>query len=536
MKPPYNEEYEKFLLASILKGNLSPDTVEPDNFYSPRHQAIIRGMKNLLRKGEPIEVLSLSHELKSENIPVSELCALEDEHGFLGKTDYYLQEVKAAASVRKLQGILEQPEDPARTILDARKILEEPPTSSKWNILTPAEVLNFEKPRQLIEPFLYADTVNLLVGPAGKGKSLVTLSLLRSLVTGHHLWGRFRVVSPGPVILFDEETPRPFLADRYTKIGIGPDLPLSIIHFQGVQVDRPDHIEMILREVHKSKPVLVAFDSLIRFHRQPENDTTSMSRVMDAFRRIANVGTTVWILHHHKKGDAPIDQKARGATDIVAGVDIEFALTEKDGILTLASAKTRVEPFGPIRLRLEINGDQIRVVYQGTENESLQEEVEDVLRDHPRQMVSEIIESLSKRKVEVGVNKVRNILKDPHGRITATKEKTGKTYRVLYSLNGNEDAASGTTFYALPLSKERVKPLSVNPTLHGGSEISEVGREALTPDSQDFADAPRDKKEGDRKAINRSINASRAGVQNEGGAVKRKSDEYEVLPDGQITY
>jgi hypothetical protein len=260
-----------------------------------------------------------------------------------------------------------------------------------------------------------------------------------------------------------------------------------------------------------------------------------MSRVMGAFRRIANEGVTVWIIHHHRKGDGPLDQKARGSGDIVGGVDTEFSITEKDGILSFSSVKTRMEPFGPVQLKLIIDKDQMKVVYQGTEEETLMGEVKEILQDQDRLTISEILEAFRDRKLDIGINKLRKILKSSNNGIGGMKEKTGKVYRTVYFLNETQMAALGT-LHGLPPINRGVDPLSVNPTLYGGVEKTDQGREALNLDSQGIADAPRVENEGDREAIEREVYALRVGVKNEEGPVKRKNEDFEVLPDGQITY
>ena len=359
-------------------------------------------------------------------------------------------------------------------------------------------------------------------GPAGKGKSIVTLSICKPILIGGLVWGRFRVTKPGPVLLIDEETPRPFLRDRFEKMGIGKDLPLYILHFQGIQIDRSIYLEALIQKIREIKPVFVVFDSLIRFHSQNENEAGAMSRVMGAFRRIANEGVTVWIIHHHRKGDGPLDQKSRGSGDIVGGVDTEFSITEKDGILTFSSIKTRVEPFGPIQLKLIIDKDQMKVVYQGTEEETLIGEVKEILQDQDRLTISQILEALQERKIEIGINKLRSVMKGScNNGITGLKEKTGKVYRTVYSLNEFQCAALAT-LHGLPPINRGVDPLSVNPTLYGGVEKIDQGRKVLTLDSQGIADASRVENEGGRGAIDREVYASRVGVKNEEGAVKRK--------------
>jgi len=61
-----------------------------------------------------------------------------------------------------------------------------------------------------------------------------------------------------------------------------------------------------MEKVEQVKPTLVVIDSLIRVHRLKEDDAVAMSLVVGRLRKIANSGTTVLTIHHHKKGEGPL--------------------------------------------------------------------------------------------------------------------------------------------------------------------------------------------------------------------------------------
>jgi RecA-family ATPase len=446
----------------------------------------------------------------------------------------YIGQVKELSTRRKIQGILAEIEDPSiefsEIVSKTRGLLDgsQTKTSLDLKIITPKDVRLYEETTPLVEPFIYRGTVNLFSGPSGKGKSIVTLSMAKSILTGCHTWGKFQVVTPGRVLLIDEETPKPFLKDRFEKMGIGENLPLYILHFQGIQIDRSNYVESLLEKIREIKPTFIIFDSLIRFHSQNENEAGPMSKVMGAFRKIANEGVTVWIIHHHRKGDGPLDQKARGSSDIIGGVDTEFSITEKNGILNFSSVKTRVESFGPIHLKLEINDEEIKVVYQGTEEEELYVEIKEILGDQERLTVSEILEALSERKIETGIYKLRKVLKEANQQgITAQKEKHGKTYRTVYSLK--ESTINDDALRFPPIGGE--SSISVHSTLNGDDENIDHVNKALIPDNQHFPDAFDTKKEGDQKRDKRSINAFEGGTENEVGAKSVKKGSREALEE-----
>lgn len=68
--PPQNIDSEKALLGAIM---LKPDVlheiseiISSDSFYAEKHHLIFNGMMELFRKGEPIDMLSLSNQLKEK--------------------------------------------------------------------------------------------------------------------------------------------------------------------------------------------------------------------------------------------------------------------------------------------------------------------------------------------------------------------------------------------------------------------------------------------------------------------------------------
>lgn len=135
------------------------------------------------------------------------------------------------------------------------------------SLTTLGDVFRYEEPRYLIDPLLIEGSVNLLSGPGGKGKSLVSLSIAKSILTGKALWGKYPVKVKGPVLIVDEETPKSFLRDRVERMGFNNDLPLWFLHFQDLRLDNEVMFKELLSCMIYVSPVFVIFDSLIRLHR-----------------------------------------------------------------------------------------------------------------------------------------------------------------------------------------------------------------------------------------------------------------------------
>jgi hypothetical protein len=177
---------------------------------------------------------------------------------------------------------------------------------------------------------------------------------------------------------------------------------------------------------------LVVIDSLVRVHGQKEDDAMQMSQVVARLKKIANSGTGVLVIHHHKKGEGPLNQKLRGSSDIPGGVDIEYALIRKEEYLEFSSVKTRTQPLEPIRLKMEISKKEIRVAYAGTEAEQILGEVQEILKE-TEAGVTKIHKDLRERGIEIGEDKLRGILKAAAGKELI--ERSGAKGKKLYSSN-----------------------------------------------------------------------------------------------------
>jgi hypothetical protein len=302
-------------------------------------------------------------------------------------------------------------------------------------VSTLEDVFAYPDPTYLIDPILVEGTVSVLGAYTGTGKSLLSLSIIKSILTQDLLWGRFPVLKSGPVLLIDEETPKGFLKERIEKMGFSPEMPLFFLHFQDVRLDEEAYFEALLEKVEEVHPLLIVIDSLIRVHRQKEDDAASMSRVIGRLRKIANAGTTVLVIHHHRKGEGPIQQKLRGSSDIPGGVDIEYALVKKEDYLLFYSVKTRTQPLEPIKLRIEVTEEEIEWEYAGTEEEDALEIIVDILGDGRPWGVNEIWEELKRRECEIGINRLRKALAEASGKeIVGEKVKEGRTRKWVYRL------------------------------------------------------------------------------------------------------
>ncbi len=304
-----------------------------------------------------------------------------------------------------------------------------------YRLTTLDEVFEYPEPTYLIDPILMEGSVSVLGAYTGTGKSIAALSIMKSILTGEALWGKYHAAKTGPILLIDEETPQSFLRERATKMGFSPGLPFYLLHFQDVRLDKDDFFNALMERVEEVRPVLVVIDSLIRVHRMKEDDAVAMSLVVGRLRKIANSGTTLLVIHHHRKGEGPLNQKLRGSSDIPGGVDIEYALLPTGDYLVFKSVKTRTQPLIPIKLKMEANDEHISLTYQGIEvgeEQEILEEVINILEENGEQGVEVIFKTLKERGLRVGINRLREILKSANGK--ELLEERGPKGKRLYKV------------------------------------------------------------------------------------------------------
>lgn len=261
----------------------------------------------------------------------------------------------------------------------------------------------------LIEDILFDRTFSILGGYTGYGKSLLALAIAQSIAEGSPLFGRYNVNRQGKVLIVDEENSHSDLKDRILRMGINEKLPIYFLSFQGVQLDDKTSFNRLFETIIKLQPVLVIFDSLVRFHGKNENDASEMSRVMARFREITNREIGVLVLHHHNKGMGPLEIRTRGSSDIVGICDVEYALWRNGDDLMLSTVKTRRIHIETIKLSIESSQDDLKIQCLGTaedEQKMMMMVIDDKLKEKPL-VLPQLQEFLINNGYDISLKKLR---------------------------------------------------------------------------------------------------------------------------------
>lgn len=178
-----------------------------------------------------------------------------------------------------------------------------------------------------IEKMFPAASVNLLSSESGTGKTWLAYAIAGAVSRGVPFIGL--PVKQMPSLYIDGENPQGVVKERLTNLAI-PETP-NLYPWGGWHKDPPFGPENPnAEEFAEATKGLMIWDSLIEFHTGDESSASETRKYMKGFRKLANLGATVIILHHAGKGQK--SRQYRGSSDIKAAVDTAYTV-EKMGAL-----------------------------------------------------------------------------------------------------------------------------------------------------------------------------------------------------------
>lgn len=226
----------------------------------------------------------------------------------------------------------------------------------------------------------------MVLGGAPKAnKSFVALNLAMALVRGMPVFdARYKsgapvmpVTKPCRILYVEQELGEVGLYERLGKLVAEPaGLDFFIkTRDTALRFDTPEGRDVISGEVESTKPDVVIFDPLAKFHLSDENSAQEMSAVMRASDHlIEKFGCAVIIIHHIGKPNAENPRRGgdrlRGSSAVFADIDtlmeVERKSTESvmEPILQLTFELRRGEPLPSLYVKRMRDG---RVIYMGEE-------------------------------------------------------------------------------------------------------------------------------------------------------------------------
>ncbi|WOI29355.1 AAA family ATPase [Sulfitobacter dubius] len=207
--------------------------------------------------------------------------------------------------------------------------------------------LEYRPPVFLIKDLIETDTMGLLFGDPGCGKSFLAVDISLSVATGTPYHGA--EVQPGAVFYIAGEGHNG-LARRFAAWSRDRGVPLKDAPLykseRAAQFLDGASAKAVAQSVDAlaetcGPPALIVVDTLARnFGAGDENSTQDMSAFIVAMDDLQACypNSVVLIVHHSGHGDK---QRARGAMALKGALDFEYRLENKDGTRTLVNTKMK---------------------------------------------------------------------------------------------------------------------------------------------------------------------------------------------------
>jgi hypothetical protein len=199
--------------------------------------------------------------------------------------------------------------------------------------------------------------------------------------------------------------------ERLRKLGMRSAEGMGYLNRVGVRFDQPLDVERIVKHCQSQGIGLVLIDSLVRIHGMDENDNSQMRKLYDAFKKLLDVGITVLIAHHNRKGgtDSTVKHEGmRGAAEIVAAADMAYSVEKQaNGLYRMYVTKGRlISDEDAIDVTFEIRDEggltQVRTLDAGARSEVITQEIRskliELISDSPGITQSRLIELCGSRR------------------------------------------------------------------------------------------------------------------------------------------
>lgn len=160
----------------------------------------------------------------------------------------------------------------------------------------------------IIENILPAQSITLLHGRGGIGKTWLSLQIGDAVSQGAYLWGQ--ATKKLPVYYIDLENSYPVLVERVKKLNIE-----QMFFWHNSSDTPPPKIDSPAWTVYRDKlpPGLLIVDTLRAFQSLDENDSRHMAGIMANLKAIRDRGFTIILLHHTPKNN---ERTYKGSTAI----------------------------------------------------------------------------------------------------------------------------------------------------------------------------------------------------------------------------
>lgn len=218
--------------------------------------------------------------------------------------------------------------------------------------------------RWLVEGLWSYEAVGIIGGEPKCGKSLLALSIAVSVASGMPCLNKFKVSSPGRVLLLAAEDSLPAIKNRIASISLAhgvslSTLPIFVVTTPSIRLDIASEYESLKNTVQKLAPRLIILDPFVRFHRADENSAGDVAPLLSNLRYLQrSFHSNVIVVHHARKDSKHTrqGQALRGSSEFHAWGDSNLYLRRKlsNSISLTVEHRNELSPQ-PILLSLAAN-------------------------------------------------------------------------------------------------------------------------------------------------------------------------------------
>jgi len=220
--------------------------------------------------------------------------------------------------------------------------------------------LQYRAPTWLIDGLLETETLGLLFGDPGCGKSFLAIDIALAIATGTRFYNRS--VQQGAVFYiagegFNGLTRRFEAWSKHKRVNIA-EAPLFVSNRPVQFLDAASAAEVTeaVRELAKQNgdPALIVVDTVARnFGAGDENSTSEMGAFIASIDSVKAEfpGSSIMLVHHTGHSDK---QRARGSIALNGALDTEYRLNKVNDVITLTNTKMKdAEPPAALAFNLE---------------------------------------------------------------------------------------------------------------------------------------------------------------------------------------
>lgn len=350
--PPHSIETEQCVLGGLMLDNSTWPSVNARvnkaDFYLAAHQLIYHEIENQASKGRRFDMVTVAEQLESQQL-------IEDAGGWqyiarlardtpsAANTDVHASIThKKALERRRLAAIAQEDHHQAAALTAAIDALAASHTAGAAQFIEVHHLCS-QPPTEnwLIKGYLALDSLALIFGDPGCGKSFLAIDIAGHVATGSP-W-RGQKVRRGKVLYIAGEG-RNGLARRFKAWFDHHDEPPRNIDLltHPIQLTDPASTAALVAKIRErpDTPTLIVIDTINRnYGPGDENATADMTAAvasLDALRMAT--GATLLGLHHSGHAEKG---RGRGSSVLRAAMDCEYALEKFDKTMQLNCTKAK---------------------------------------------------------------------------------------------------------------------------------------------------------------------------------------------------